>query len=61
MNLKCNCCDGIYNSLDIHFTSACDNNYDKWCDYHSWELYRYYYDLRDELMKCSDYKENINV
>ena len=38
-----------------------DNNYDKWCDYHSWELYRYYYDLRDELMKCSDYKENINV
>lgn len=26
MNLKCNCCDGIYNSLDVHFTSACDNN-----------------------------------
>ena len=26
MKLKCNCCDGIYNSLDIHFTSACDNN-----------------------------------
>lgn len=25
MKLKCNCCDGIYNSLDIHFTSACDN------------------------------------
>lgn len=25
MNLKCNCCDGIYNSFDIHFTSACDN------------------------------------
>ncbi len=20
-----NCCDGIYNSFDIHFTSACDN------------------------------------
>jgi len=27
MKLKCNCCDGIYNSLDIHFTSACDNNF----------------------------------
>lgn len=26
MKLKCNCCDGIYNSFDIHFTSACDNN-----------------------------------
>ena len=26
MKSKCNCCDGIYNSLDIHFTSACDNN-----------------------------------
>lgn len=26
MNLKCNCCDGIYNSIDVHFTSACDNN-----------------------------------
>lgn len=25
MKIKCNCCDGIYNSLDIHFTSACDN------------------------------------
>lgn len=25
MKLKCNCCDGIYNSLDVHFTSACDN------------------------------------
>lgn len=24
-NLKCNCCDGIYNSFDVHFTSACDN------------------------------------
>lgn len=23
---KCNCCDGIYNSFDVHFTSACDNN-----------------------------------
>lgn len=26
MNFKCNCCDGIYNSFDVHFTSACDNN-----------------------------------
>lgn len=25
MKLSCNCCDGIYNSLDVHFTSACDN------------------------------------
>lgn len=25
MKTKCNCCDGIYNSFDIHFTSACDN------------------------------------
>lgn len=25
MKLKCNCCDGMYNSFDIHFTSACDN------------------------------------
>jgi len=25
MNMKCNCCDGIYNSFDVHFTSACDN------------------------------------
>lgn len=25
MKLDCNCCDGIYNSLDVHFTSACDN------------------------------------
>lgn len=25
LNLKTNCCDGIYNSLDVHFTSACDN------------------------------------
>lgn len=23
---KRNCCDGIYNSFDIHFTKACDNN-----------------------------------
>jgi len=23
---KKNCCDGIYNSLDVHFTSACDND-----------------------------------
>lgn len=22
---KRNCCDGIYNSFDVHFTSACDN------------------------------------
>ena len=26
MNSKCNCCDGIYNSIDINFTSVCDNN-----------------------------------
>lgn len=26
MELKCNCCDGIYNSIDVHFTSACDND-----------------------------------
>lgn len=26
MKLKCNCCDGIYNSFDVHFTSDCDNN-----------------------------------
>lgn len=25
MKLKCNCCDGIYNSFDVHFTSICDN------------------------------------
>lgn len=25
MKLKCNCCDGIYKSYDVHFTSACDN------------------------------------
>lgn len=22
---KKNCCDGMYNSFDVHFTSACDN------------------------------------
>ena len=26
MNKKCKCCDGIYNSFDVHFTKACDNN-----------------------------------
>jgi len=25
VKLICNCCDGIYNSFDVHFTSACDN------------------------------------
>lgn len=25
MKAKCNCCDGIYNSFDVHFTSVCDN------------------------------------
>lgn len=25
MKLTCNCCDGIYNSFDVHFTSVCDN------------------------------------
>lgn len=25
MKIKCNCCDGIYNSYDVHFTSICDN------------------------------------
>lgn len=25
MKRKVNCCDGMYNSLDVHFTSACDN------------------------------------
>lgn len=25
MKLQCNSCDGIYNSLDIHFTNACCN------------------------------------
>lgn len=23
---KRNCCDGVYNSFDVHFTSVCDNN-----------------------------------
>lgn len=26
INWKCNSCDGIYESLDIRFTKACDNN-----------------------------------
>lgn len=26
MKLKCNCCDGVYNSFDVHFTSACPFN-----------------------------------
>jgi pyruvate-formate lyase-activating enzyme len=25
MKLKVNCCDGVYNSFDVHFTKACDN------------------------------------
>lgn len=25
MKLNCNCCDGVYNSYDVHFTSICDN------------------------------------
>lgn len=25
-NFKRNCCDGIYNSIDVHFTKACDND-----------------------------------
>ena len=25
ISTKVNCCDGIYNSFDVHFTSACDN------------------------------------
>lgn len=25
MNFNVNCCDGIYNSIDIHFTRLCDN------------------------------------
>lgn len=25
MKLCCNCCDGLYNSFDVHFTSLCDN------------------------------------
>ena len=26
VNPNCNTCDGIYNSMDVHFTSNCDNN-----------------------------------
>jgi pyruvate-formate lyase-activating enzyme len=26
MKLKLNCCDGMYNSYDVHFTSICDNS-----------------------------------
>lgn len=26
MKLRCNCCDGVYNSFDVHFTSACPFN-----------------------------------
>lgn len=26
IKLKCNCCDGVYNSFDVHFTSACPFN-----------------------------------
>lgn len=26
IKLRCNCCDGKYNSFDVHFTSACDND-----------------------------------
>lgn len=26
MKLKCNCCDGVYNSFDVHFTSSCPFN-----------------------------------
>lgn len=26
MKLKCNCCDGAYNSFDVHFTSTCPFN-----------------------------------
>lgn len=25
IELNCNCCDGKYNSFDVHFTSLCDN------------------------------------
>lgn len=32
MNLNCNCCDGIYNSFDVHFTSSCDNKCDHCID-----------------------------
>lgn len=26
IKLKCNCCDGVYNSFDVHFTSVCPFN-----------------------------------
>lgn len=26
IKMKCNCCDGIYNTFDVHFTKYCDNN-----------------------------------
>ena len=32
MKIMNNCCDGIYNSLDVHFTSACDNKCDHCID-----------------------------
>jgi AhpD family alkylhydroperoxidase len=34
MNFKCNCCDGIYNSFDVHFTSSCDNKCSHCIDTH---------------------------
>ena len=33
-----------------------DNDWIKWYEYHSPELYEHYYDLRLELMNCADYK-----
>ena len=36
-------------------------NKNDWCKYHSFELWKHFYDLRNELMNCPDYKENINV
>jgi len=30
--LQKNCCDGLYNSFDVHFTSACDNRCDHCID-----------------------------
>ena len=35
-----------------------DNNWLKWYEYHSPELYKHYYGLRLELMNCACYKEN---
>ena len=26
LKLNCNCCDGIFNTIDVHFTKVCDNN-----------------------------------